>query len=99
MFAQLREDTETVGLHAFSALILWYVNHVSIKMFLKATCLYLFPNRKARAGSQKMTSTGLPGNSPQRVLPMIPWLFPEGLQSRGLVSSRKDQEEAVPWRP
>ena len=96
MVAQLHEYTKTVELHAFNALILWYVNHVSIKMFLKTTCLYFFPNRKARAGSQKMTSTGLPRNSPRRVVPLLPWLLPEGLQSQGLVSSRKDQEEAVP---
>lgn len=57
------------------------------------------PVRKARAGSQKMTSTGLPGNSPERVLLMPPQLLPEGFPRQGLASLCKNQDEAAPWRP
>ena len=91
---------EVPELYTLNGLILWCESCLNKGVFKnKRTCLSFFPNRKARAGSQKMTSTGLPGNSPDRVLLMLPQLLPERFLSQGLASLCKNQDEAAPWRP
>ena len=91
---------EVPELYTLNGLILWCEQCLHKGVFKnKQTCLSFFPNRKARVGSQKMTSTGLPGNSPETVLLMPPQLLPEGFPSQGLASSCKNHDEAAPWRP